>query len=920
MLFDISEKTNVDPLSFLSNVESKTLDAMYAQYLNNPESVDRSWRLFFAGFDLATSHYGSDAVSPVTLKEFQVLDLIHGYRTRGHLFTKTNPVRERRTYSPTLELENFGLSKDDLNTVFEAGTQVGIGPAKLSDIIKHLEDTYCNSISVEYMYIREPERVDWIRKNIELDKRKKFSADEKLHILKKISQATLFEEFLQKKYVGQKRFSLEGGESLIPALDAIIEYGTENGVSEVVIGMAHRGRLSTLAHILGKDYSDIFSEFIGKDYDCEGEMEGDVKYHLGYSKTQTADSGKEVQITLAPNPSHLEAVDPVVLGISRARIDEKGGDENSVLPILIHGDSAIAGQGIVYEVAQMAGLDGYRTGGTVHIVVNNQIGFTTNYLDARTSTYCTDVGKVTQSLIFHVNADDPEAVVQVMKIAIQYRQEFNRDVFIDLLGYRKYGHNEGDEPKFTQPKLYKAISAHSSPYQIYLNQLISEGVIDAAKGATEKAAQLELMEGGFSEAKERETNTIEHFLEDLWKDYRPAKPEELTTSPDTSYSEKKLKELGAKLSSLPEGKKFFRKVSKLMKDRVKMLDSDTLDWGMGELLAYASLLVEGHPVRISGQDVERGTFSHRHAVVRTEDSEDEIILLNNLSDKQAQLSIYNSLLSEYAVSGFDFGYAYAKPEGLTIWEAQFGDFNNGAQIIWDQFLCATEDKWNVMNGLTVLLPHGYEGMGAEHSSGRIERFLSLCSGDNIIVANCTTPAQMFHLLRRQVVRPFRKPLVVFTPKKLLRYPKAVSKISELAKGKFTEVIDDPRMSKAADAKKVDTVMLCTGKIYYEVLEQFEQEKRDTSNIAIVRIEQIHPYPGDAIDSIVARYGKDVKVVWLQEEPENMGAWPFVSTQFKGEIVETIARPACGTTAAGSPLISARRHDAIMSAVMKYAKK
>ena len=910
----------MDPLSFLSNVESKTLDAMYAQYLNNPESVDRSWRLFFAGFDLATSHYGSDAVSPVTLKEFKVLDLIHGYRTRGHLFTKTNPVRERRTYSPTLDLENFGLGKEDLETVFEAGTQVGIGPAKLKDIIAHLEATYCNSISVEYMYIREPERVDWIRKNIELDNRQKFSSEDKLHILKKISQATLFEEFLQKKFVGQKRFSLEGGESLIPALDAIIEYGTEFGVSEVVIGMAHRGRLSTLAHILGKDYADIFSEFIGKEYDCEGEMEGDVKYHLGYSKSQIADSGKEVQITLAPNPSHLEAVDPVVLGISRARIDEKDGDENSVLPILVHGDSAIAGQGIVYEVAQMAGLDGYRTGGTIHIVVNNQIGFTTNYLDARTSTYCTDVGKVTQSLIFHVNADDPEAVVQVMKIAIQYRQEFNRDVFVDLLGYRKYGHNEGDEPKFTQPKLYKAIAAHSSPYQIYLNQLINEGVIDAAKGGSEKEAQLELMEAGFTTAKERETNTIEHFLEDLWKNYRPAKQEELTTSPDTSYSEKKLKDLGKKLSTLPEDKKFFRKVSKLMKDRHKMLESDTLDWGMGELLAYASLLVEGHPVRISGQDVERGTFSHRHAVVKTEESEDELILLNELSDKQAKLSIYNSLLSEYAVSGFDFGYAYAKPEGLTIWEAQFGDFNNGAQIIWDQFLCATEDKWNVMNGLTVLLPHGYEGMGAEHSSGRMERFLSLCSDDNIIVANCTTPAQMFHLLRRQVLRPFRKPLVVFTPKKLLRYPKAVSKISELAKGKFIEVLDDPRMDKAAAAKKVDTVMLCTGKIYYEVLERFEQEKKDTTNIAVVRIEQVHPFPEVAIESIISRYGKDVKVVWLQEEPENMGAWPFVSMHYNGDIVETIARPACGTTAAGSPLISARRHENIMNAVMKYAKK
>jgi 2-oxoglutarate dehydrogenase E1 component len=908
----------VDPLSFLSNVEPKTLDALYAQYLNNPDSVDRSWRLFFAGFDLATSHYGGEGVSPVTLKEFRVLDLIHGYRTRGHLFTSTNPVRDRRTYSPSLSLENFGLSTEDLETVFEAGTQVGIGPAKLSDIIAHLEETYCSSISVEYMYIREPDRVDWIRNHIELDKRKKFSSDDKLHILKKISQATLFEEFLQKKFVGQKRFSLEGGESLIPALDAIIEYGTEYGVSEVVLGMAHRGRLSTLAHILGKSYSDIFSEFVGKEYDSEDELEGDVKYHLGYSRTQTADTGVKVSITLAPNPSHLEAVDPVVLGIARARIDERGGDEKEVLPILIHGDAAIAGQGIVYEVAQMAGLDGYRTGGTVHIIVNNQVGFTTNYLDARTSTYCTDVGKVTQSLIFHVNADDPEAVVQVMRIAIQYRQEFSRDVFIDLLGYRKYGHNEGDEPKFTQPKLYKAIAAHPSPYAIYLDQLIAGGAITTEQGAAAKATQLDLMEEGFSTAKAQETNTIEDFLADLWKNYRTAKPSELTSSPDTGYPEKKLRALGEKISTLPSDKKFFRKVSKLIKDRAKMIESDTLDWGMGEQLAYATLLAEGHPVRISGQDVERGTFSHRHAVIKTEDSEDEVILLNNLSKKQAKLSIYNSLLSEYAVTGFDFGYAFARPKGLTIWEAQFGDFNNGAQIIWDQFLCATEDKWKTMNGLTVLLPHGYEGMGAEHSSGRMERFLSLCSGDNIIVANCTTPAQMFHLLRRQVIRPFRKPLVVFTPKKLLRYSKAVSSVAELAIGKFIEVIDDPRMEKAAAVKKVDTVMLCTGKIYYEVLERFEKEtKRNTSNIAIVRVEQIHPFPEEAIDKIVSRYG-EANVVWLQEEPENMGAWPFISMHYNGELEDAITRPACGTTAAGSPIISARRHDAILDAVMNYS--
>ncbi|PCJ80781.1 MAG: 2-oxoglutarate dehydrogenase E1 component [Bacteroidetes bacterium] len=909
----------MDPLSFLNNVEPKQLDALYAQYLNNPESVDRSWRLFFAGFDLANSHYGDDAASPQTLKEFKVLDLIHGYRTRGHLFTLTNPVRTRRTYSPDLALENYGLENSDLGIVFQAGNEIGLGPISLKEIISHLEETYCHSISTEYMYIREPKRVDWIRKNIELAKRKKFDTDERLHILKKISQATLFEEFLQKKFVGQKRFSLEGGESLIPALDTLIEFGTENGVKEVVIGMAHRGRLSTLAHILGKSYNNIFSEFQGKDYEGDDNFEGDVKYHLGYSRTQKADSGKEIHITLAPNPSHLEAVDPVVLGICRARIDERGGDEKAVLPILVHGDAAIAGQGVVYEITQMAGLDGYRTGGTIHIVVNNQIGFTTNYLDARTSTYCTDVGKVTQSLIFHVNADDPEAVVQVMRIALTYRQTFHRDVFIDLLGYRKYGHNEGDEPKFTQPKLYKAIAAHPSPYELYLAQLISSGILTAEEGANLKQSQIDQMEGGLTIAKQKVTNKVEDFLSEIWKEYRPATQKELTTSPDTKFPTKKLMEIGISISTVPEGKKFFRKVTKLLNDRRKMLDSDNLDWGMAEILAYGTLLVEGHPVRISGQDVERGTFSHRHAVLKTEENEEEIIPLNNIQIDQAELSIYNSLLSEYAVAGFDFGYAFARPNGLTIWEAQFGDFNNGAQIIWDQFLCATEDKWRTMNGLTLLLPHGYEGMGSEHSSGRLERFLTLGSGENIIIANCTTPAQMFHLLRRQVIRPFRKPLVVFTPKKLLRYPKAVSTVSELASGKFHEVIDDPRTSKPASAKKVDTVILCSGKIYYDVLEKFEDlDSKKTNNIALVRVEQLHPFPEKAIDSIVNRYGKKAKVVWLQEEPRNMGAWPFISMHYKGDLDNAITRPASGTPASGSSLIYARRHRAILDAVLKYA--
>ena len=888
---------------------------MYARYRKDPDSVDRTWRLFFAGFDLSLAQYGEDSASPATLKEFKVLDLVHGYRTRGHLFTQTNPVRDRRTYAPTLALENFDLAESDLDTVFQAGIEVGIGPATLRDIVSHLESTYCHSIGIEYMYIREPERLKWVREHIELANRPRLDGDGRKHVLKKISQATLFEEFLQKKFVGQKRFSLEGGESLIPALDALIETGTTRGVREVVIGMAHRGRLSTLAHILGKPYANILCEFEGKAYDGEGLFDGDVKYHLGYSRKQVADTGEEVTITLAPNPSHLEAVDPVVEGIARARIDARDGDESSVLPILIHGDAAVAGQGVVYEVAQMAGLDGYRTGGTVHIVVNNQVGFTTNYLDARTSTYCTDVAKVTQALVFHVNADDVEAVVQVMNIALEYRQTFHRDVFIDLLGYRKYGHNEGDEPKFTQPKLYKAIAAHNSPRDIYLQKLLADGSVTAEEAEAMKSDLVSRMEQGFEEAKTMELSVVDDFLMELWEGYRPAKDEELTTSPKTGVAKKKLVDLATAMNTLPDGPKFFRKVKKLMNDRLGMIERDQFDWAMGEMLAYASLLVEGHPVRLSGQDVERGTFSHRHAVVKTEDSEEEVILLNELKKGQSQMAVYNSHLSEYAVSGFEYGYAFANPNGLTIWEAQFGDFNNGAQIMWDQFLSSGEDKWRTMNGLTLLLPHGYEGMGSEHSSGRMERFLQLGSGDNIIVANCTTPANMFHVLRRQVHRPFRKPLVVFTPKKLLRYPQAVSAMSDFTTGGFQEVMDDRKAPKTAD-----TVVLCSGKVYYDLLEKLEGHT--PKNMAVVRVEQLHPFPADSIAKVLKGYARDAKLVWLQEEPRNMGGWTFMNEHMHlhglGSL-HYVGRSSSASPASGSPAVHQQRHDALLDEVVAMAK-
>jgi len=906
----------MDPHEFLSNAEVGALDHLYSQYKQDPESVDASWRLFFRGFDLALTHYGEDSASPQTLKEFQVLDLIHGYRTRGHLFTQTNPVRTRRKYTPDMSLSHFGLSDVDLDTVFQAGKEVGIGPAKLRDIVAHLEDTYCHSIGIEYMYIRDVERQKWIREAIELSNRPRIEALDRKQILKKLSQATLFEEFLQKKFVGQKRFSLEGGESLIAALDAVIEHGTTHGVREVIIGMAHRGRLSTLAHILGKPYQEIFAEFEGKAYDDDGDFDGDVKYHLGYSRRLTADSGQEVHITLAPNPSHLEAVGPVVEGLSRSFIEMNDGAESAVLPILIHGDAAIAGQGVVYEVAQMAELDGYRVGGTIHIVVNNQVGFTTNYLDARTSTYCTDVGKVTQSLVFHVNSDDPEAVVQVMRIACDYRARWHKDVFVDLLGYRKYGHNEGDEPMFTQPQLYKAIAAHPNVRELYLQRLLGDGTVTTQEAEQLKAELTAKMEAGFEAGQAMERAIVEDFLTALWKDYRTATPEDLASTPETAVERSVLEGLARKMSTLPEGKKFYRKVAKLMRDRLSMVDKDSLDWGMGELLAYATLLVEGHPVRISGQDVERGTFSHRHAVIKTEDSEEEVIPLNLLSEDQAKLSIYNSLLSEYAVSGFDYGYAFGRPDGLTIWEAQFGDFNNGAQILFDQFLSAGEDKWRTMNGLTLLLPHGYEGMGSEHSSGRMERFLQLCSGDNMFVCNITEPANYFHLLRRQVKFPFRKPLVVFTPKKLLRYPKAVSSFEDMAQGGFRKVIDDSRMLASEDAQAVDTVVLCSGKIYYDLLEQLEVQA--APNIAFVRVEQIHPLPEAELEVIVQKYGADPDYVWVQEEPQNMGAWSFMLQHFTRVPLSVVSRPMSASPATGSPVIHKARQQAIIDEVFDRA--
>ena len=903
----------MNKISYVGNADVNAIVYLYEQYRQNPENVDSSWGKFFEGFEFAQTNFEDKGIIPENyIKEFKVLNLITGYRTRGHLFTKTNPVRERRKYTPTLEISNFGLSEADLNVVFQAGEEIGIGAAKLSDIIAHLELTYCQSIGIEYIYMRDPDRIDWFRNKIELNNRPSFDKNRKIQIFKKLNEASGFESFLGKKFVGQKRFSIEGGEALIPALDTLVQKGSSLGVEYFVMGMAHRGRLNTLTNIFEKRPRDIFSEFEGKQFDFEGYFDGDVKYHQGFTSHVKMNGDKEIGLTLAPNPSHLEAMSTVVEGISRAKIDQVFHDESKVCPVLIHGDAAIAGQGIVYETIQMAQLDGYRAGGTIHIVVNNQVGFTTNYLDARSSTYCTDVAKTTLCPVFHVNGDDIEAVVQTIEIAMEYRQQFHRDIFIDLLCYRKYGHNEGDEPKFTQPKLYDIIAKHPNPKDIYLEQLEREAILskDEAKKIEEEYQQF--LEDEFTASRKNEKALVYDFLSLTWEKFRHGTQKDFDASPKTGLDKKKLLELGVKLSTLPEGKKYFRKIAKIFEDRLNAFKNDKLDWGSAEMLAYATLLTEGHPVRISGQDVERGTFSHRHAVVKTEDTEEEIETLNLLSQKQANFSIYNSLLSEYGVLGFEYGYSLATPNSLTIWEAQFGDFFNGAQIMIDQFISAGEDKWATQSGLVMLLPHGYEGQGAEHSSGRMERFLQQCADLNMQIVNTSTPANHFHLLRRQMKRDFRKPLVVFSPKMLLRYPAATSSLAELASGSFQEVLDDP----TATAKTVDTVVLCSGKFYYEM--KVKAEELGVKNMAFVRVEQLYPLPQIQIDAILAKY-KAKNILWVQEEPTNMGAWTHIAMSMRHLPIQGICRSASAASAEGSKKLHEMRLAKLFSDIFAFAK-
>lgn len=898
----------MDELSFLGNADINTIENLYQKYKAMPDTIDASWQHFFKGFEFSRTQY---AESELSNKEFNVVKLIMAYRQRGHLFTQTNPVRQRRQYRPKLDIENFELSSADLKTVFHSGNLIGIGSATLETIINHLNDTYRGAVGVEYTYIRHPEVIDWLQKRMESTRNQPtFDASQKKHIYKQIIQAVGFEKYLHKKFIGQKSFSLEGAEALIPALDSIIENGAEKGIKEFIIGMSHRGRLNVLANIMKKPYANIFREFMGKSYEG-GISLGDVKYHLGYGNTVLTDSGKEVRLNLVPNPSHLETVNGVVEGIARAKIDQKyKGNYNEVAPILIHGDAAIAAQGVVYEVIQMSQLDGYKTGGTIHLVVNNQVGFTTNYLEGRSSTYSTDIAKVTRSPVFHVNGDDVEALVNTINLALEFRQKWHTDIFIDILAYRKYGHNEGDEPRFTQPKLYDLISNHKNIKELYEAQLLGEHIAQKKQFDNWNAEFETELDHAYNEAKKKESLDIKLFLEEDWDGYVYPDKKTIHNKIDTSFKKERFIELANEITHLPKDLTFYRKAEKIVADRRQMIKNNKFDWAMGELMAYATLLDEKLRIRISGQDSVRGTFAHRHAEFIDQNGEIKYTPHSKISSTPDQFQIYNSHLSEYGALGFEYGYALASPTTLNIWEAQFGDFANVAQVIIDQYISSAEEKWGLKNGLALMLPHGYEGQGPEHSSARMERFLIMAANNNMQIANPTTPANLYHLLRRQMHRNFRIPLIIFTPKSLLRHPECTSTLEDMTNGHFQEVMDDT----ANIPNKVSRVVFCTGKIYYDLLERKKELNAD--DIAIVRIEELHPFPKKEVQAIIDKYSNSLLYLWVQEEPENMGAWSYIRDQITNVPIQVVARLRSGSPATGLSAIHKAEQQEIINKVFK----
>jgi len=905
----------MDKYSYISNADVGYIDELYLRYKQDPSSVDLTWQKFFEGYEFSTQQYGGNgggvATDALTIKETQVRTLIHMYRSRAHLKSKTNPVRPRRDHKVPLDHKYYGLTDADLDAEFDVGVEIGLGRATLRKIIEKLEKVYVGPIGFEYSYIRNQEIFDWFVEKCE----KQYytyepSVEEKKNILSKLNEAVVFENFLHTKFLGQKRFSLEGGENTIPALHTIINKSAELGVEEVVIGMAHRGRLNVLSNILGKTYEQIFTEFEGNANLDITMGDGDVKYHQGYAGHIDTPSKNKIYVKLTPNPSHLEAVDPLVLGYTRGQIDDEyQGDLTKAMAILIHGDAAIAGQGILYEIVQMSGLPGYNTGGTVHFVINNQVGFTTDYDDARTSIYCTDLAKIVDAPVLHVNGDDAEAVTFCCKLAVEYRQKFGKDIFIDMLCYRRHGHNESDEPKFTQPKLYNIIAKHPNPREVYSKQLIEHGAVDAQLAAEMDKKFRDQLQDRLNEVKQKKLPYKVQKTEEEWHRLRKSTPEDFDKSPDTSIKQAVIDKIGKALTTLPEGFKPIKQIEKLMKDRHNaFFTNKELSWADAELLAYGSLLLEGRIVRMSGQDVKRGTFSHRHAYVMDVNANENYCNLDNIEKGQQKFHIFNSLLSEFGVLGFEYGYAMASPNALVLWEAQFGDFANGAQVMIDQFISNAESKWQRMNGLVMLLPHGYEGQGPEHSSARPERFLQLSAEYNMVVSNPTTPANMFHLLRRQVMWDFRKPCIVLSPKSLLRHPSVVSPVGDFTKGGFSEVIDDP-----SSPKSVRKLVLCCGKIYYDLVEA--RQKKKIKDVAVVRIEQLYPFPDKQVNAILKKY-KGAEVAWVQEEPSNMGYLSFIQRMMPEQKFEFISRKASASPATGFSKVHKAEQEKILNQALE----
>ncbi len=899
--------------SYITNSSPAFIESMYQDFVKDPGNVDPEFRKFFEGFDFAVTNIRPQtngapvaekketAAAPVAegqidwMKEIQAYRMILGYRNKGHLIAKTNPIRERKDRGANLDLGFFGFTENDLDKTFHAGNLIGLGKTSLRNIIQYLKNCYASNVGIEFKYISDQKKVDFLTTEMEKNFLNPLSLEKKKRILDKLNQGVIFEKFLHTKYVGQKRFSLEGGETTIPALDAIINLAADNDVQEVIMGMAHRGRLNILANILGKTYEQIFSEFEGSTIPDQTMGSGDVKYHLGFSSEIETTGNKKVYLKLAPNPSHLEAVDPIVIGFARAKADVMyKSDFDKILPILIHGDASIAGQGIVYEVLQMSKLKGYYTGGTIHFVINNQIGFTTDFDDARSSDYCTSLASAIQAPVLHVNGDDPEAVVKCSEIATRYRQEFNSDIFIDMVCYRRHGHNEGDDPKFTQPHLYEIIGKHPNPREVYVKHLLENGESDAQELAKEMEKKF------WADLQERLDEVKQHPLpynyqkaEQWWRSLRKATAEDFDQSPVTAIAEENFKNIFNSIMKWPADFKPLRKVEKILQDKIKLFETETkVDWATAELMAYASLLVDGKDVRMSGQDVKRGTFSHRHATLRDENTDKSYNRLSQVPHATGKFRIYNSLLSEYGVLGFEYGYALANPNALVLWEAQFGDFCNGAQTVIDQFIAGAEQKWNRMNGVVMLLPHGYEGQGPEHSSARMERFLQMCAELNMVVTNVTIAANFFHVLRRQLSWPFRKPLINFSPKANLRHPGSYSRMEEFLNGGFKEILDDVFIE---DESQVRKVLFCSGKIYFELAER--QQKENRKDIAIVRLEQIYPLPFKQLEALYKKYNK-ATWFWVQEEPLNMGAASFLQMNLKSLNYGVISRQPGASTASG----------------------